>query len=146
MTSRFFTVRSTDIAHDAIDGESVIIDMAHGVYYRLEGAAALAWQALLDGAGTARIAADLGTRFAADEALVAAEVDRFVDALQANGLIEPCADAPDAPAPAPLPLAERGPFAGLVIHRFTDLQELFWIDPVHQVDDSGWPHRALTTG
>lgn len=145
MTSRFFAVRSTDIAHDAIDGESVIIDMAQGVYYRLEGAAALAWQALIDGTGTARIAADLSARFAADEAAVAAEVDRFVDDLQANGLIEPRADAAESSSPIAA-LAERAPFAGLVVHRFTDLQELFWIDPVHQVDEAGWPHRALTTG
>jgi hypothetical protein len=145
MTSRFFTVRSTDIAHDAIDGESVIIDMARGIYYRLDGPTAVAWQALLEGAGTMRIAAMLTARFAAEEPAVAAEVDRFVDELHANGLIEPRDEADEA-VPAIGAVAERAPFAGLVVHRFTDLQELFWIDPVHQVDDAGWPHRALTTG
>jgi hypothetical protein len=34
------------------------------------------------------------------------------------------------------------PFPGLAIHRFTDLQELLFLDPVHEVDDEGWPMRA----
>lgn len=142
MTARFFSVRSTDIAHDSIDGESVIIDMARGIYYRMDGAAALAWQAVQDGAGTDAIATALASRFGLDPATAAAEVDRFVDELSENDLLRPADPRPDTGlALAP---GASTPFSGLVIHRFTDLQELFALDPVHQVDQTGWPHRALT--
>jgi hypothetical protein len=28
-----------------------------------------------------------------------------------------------------------------VLHKFTDMQDLLLVDPVHDVGDAGWPHR-----
>jgi hypothetical protein len=143
MTDTSFAVRSADIAHDTIDGESVVIDMAQGVYYRFAGAAALAWQGLVDGAGTDALAALLHARYDADPGVVAAEIRRFVEVLSAEGLIHPLADVPASQVVVPEAAGGRPAFEGLAVHRFSDLQELFWIDPVHEVDDTGWPQRAM---
>ena len=37
--------------------------------------------------------------------------------------------------------APKQAFEGIVINRFEDLDELLTIDPVHEVQDEGWPHR-----
>jgi hypothetical protein len=30
-----------------------------------------------------------------------------------------------------------------VLERYTDMQELLLLDPIHDVDESGWPHRKV---
>jgi hypothetical protein len=29
------------------------------------------------------------------------------------------------------------------LQKFTDMQELLLLDPIHEVDERGWPHRKL---
>ncbi len=134
-------VKSDDLAHDTIDGETVIMDMRRGVYFRLEGAAALAWENLVTGVSPSALAEVIGRHHAAAPGEIGAALDAFLPALLADGLIErAAADAvagrsvPPIAAAAPLPA-----FAGLHIHRFNDLDELLWVDPIHEVDETGWP-------
>lgn len=142
--SHVFAVRAPDVVHETIDGETVIIDMASGAYYRLEEAAARAWLRLMQGVTAADLCADLGTAFAAPAGEIERAVDAFLAGLEEVGLIERRAAAPAAAAqPADgAPAGARAPFPGLAIHRFTDLQELLFLDPVHEVDENGWPVQA----
>jgi hypothetical protein len=140
--SAVFAIRSPDVVHETIDGETVIIDMASGAYYRLELAAAETWQCLAAGASAADLCAALGRCYEAPAERIEAAVDAFLAELAGHNLI---ANGQRAAGPAPAPAAEpasRLPFPGLAIHRFTDLQELLFLDPVHEVDDEGWPMRA----
>ncbi len=45
---KVFFVRPDDIVHDTIEGETVVIDLRSGVYFRFEGAATHAWAALVE--------------------------------------------------------------------------------------------------
>jgi len=35
--------------------------------------------------------------------------------------------------------AARPAFEPPVLTTFSDMQELLWLDPIHEVDDAGWP-------
>jgi hypothetical protein len=144
MTSFGYIVRPSGVVHETIDGETVVIDMQQGNYYRLEGAASIAWERLTAGETPEHLCASLAARFAAEPRALEREVREFLDALYNFNLIEPheasgAATAPIANDPGEL-------FPGLTIQRFTDLQELFWVDPVHEVDDTGWPTARSVSG
>jgi len=152
--TEIFGVRSADVVHETIDGETVIVDMAFGTYYRLEGAAAAAWQRLAAGASAADLDLHLLERFDAPPAEIESAVGGFLASLADYQLIAPraSAEARDAAAAAPAdaaaqPMAGAGTakraFPGMAVHRFTDFQELFFIDPVHEVDETGWPAQPL---
>lgn len=49
---------------------------------------------------------------------------------------------PGCSAPEAVPPAVRAPYARLALTKYTDMQELLLLDPVHEVDDEGWPSRA----
>ena len=34
----------------------------------------------------------------------------------------------------------RLPFAAPVLHKYTDMEDLLLLDPIHDVDESGWPN------
>jgi Coenzyme PQQ synthesis protein D (PqqD) len=147
MTACRWIIRPTGVAHQTIDGESVIIDMQQGAYYRLEGAAASLWEQLATGATAEQLSSFLAARFLAERPTLDSQVIEFLDALDKFNLI--VGNAPGSASsdlafeasgdPLPVGAEAKAAFLGLDIHRFTDLQELIWLDPVHEVDDTGWP-------
>ncbi len=110
--------------------------MERGTYYRLEAAASTAWELLAQGSSLDSLCAALACCFIVEPALLEEQVAGFLTGLQSFELIVPQAVSDAVPPPS---VVEPVVFPGLVIHRFTDLQELFWLDPVHEVDETGWP-------
>lgn len=132
-------VRGDDLAHETIDGETIVIDLRAQTYYRLEGPAAAAWHALCVGCDAVRLTALLQERFPEEAATVAQAVPPFLDELQQRGLLQADAGSGGEALLGPAP-ASLGAFAGLVVHSFADLEEILWVDPVHDVDAAtGWP-------
>jgi hypothetical protein len=124
---------SDRVVSETIDGEVVAIDLESGRYYSLEGLAARAWEAILAGqdidAVVDAVAAEAGV--GADEAR--ADVSAFLAELEAEGLLlGGNGDGPRAPGPG---------HVSLVLHRYTDMQDLIVLDPIHDVDETGWPNR-----
>ena len=183
-----FFVRPDDIVHDTIEGETVVIDLRNGVYFRFDGAATHAWTALLDGATEIALVDRVAAAYAGSREAIAAGVHDFLIALYRDGVIrrdDASAAAPDRAAAGPRPGEAHGeaarpgsgvptqpdaaagapfvglplerfdqlrplvggpaedklPFDGLTLSRFEDLDELLMLDPVHEVEDTGWPHR-----
>jgi len=138
MNSLQYVVRPAEVVHDTIDGETVVIDMESGSCYLLEGAASIVWEQLIAGATVENLCAILAARFVTEPAILEKDVGVFLDSLRTFNLIEPDERIRTAVA-LPKKSNEVNPFPGLAIRRFTDLQELLLIDPVHDVDDTGWP-------
>jgi hypothetical protein len=137
-----YALRAPSVVQETIDGESVIINLETGRYFSLEGASAEAWQAIVGGLAPAEVADRLALGWSGAAPEIAASVAGFVAELQAEGLVRPAtADDPATP-PAAAPPAAPLPFAGLALRRYDDLEELLLLDPVHDVDEAGWPHQA----
>ena len=138
------TARGNPIVHETLDGEAVIINLHSGTYYSLQGVGAVLWQALVE----STTVAELGRRFADETSLAADAVgpamERFVAGLYDEALIAvepPPSGRPSEAGVVPGEIAEA-----LALQRFTDVQELLALDPVHDVDEVGWPVKAPTTG
>ena len=121
------------VVSETIDGEVVAIDLESGRYYSLEGPAARAWEAIQTGQDVDGIVAAVAAEasVSADETL--ADVAAFLAELEAEGLlVGGNGSGPPAPGPGRVPL---------VLHRYTDMQDLIVLDPIHDVDETGWPNR-----
>jgi hypothetical protein len=129
--------------HETIDGETIIIDLATGTYYSLQGAATEIWNALALGCGTDAVALQLERAYDADSATLAAAVASFAAELVQYGLV--VASSTDDTGAETVPFAaagERRPFEPPRIERYDDMQDIILLDPVHQVDAQGWPAQA----
>ena len=116
-------------AAESFENEVVILDVEGGVYYSLEGAAVWIFQALAAGAAPERLI-EMCRSLHGDE--VVSIVQRLID--------ETIFVATDAPGHEPLPPPPAAPAPRMT--RFDDLQLLLQIDPVHDVDATGWPNPA----
>ena len=68
---------------------------------------------------------------------IAAEVERFVEELISEQLIVPT-DANGATG-SEQDLILKTAFNSPTLQKFTDMQELLLVDPIHEVSEEGWP-------
>lgn len=134
-----FKINEPDVIHQAFEDEVVVVDLRSGAYFGLSDSATRAWQMVgPEGVSTAGLAAAMRSLWPTSTAAIEADVCQFVDQLLAHDLIVPIAACP-APLPAPEGLATA--YGPPVLQKHSDLQELFLLDPVHEVDPgAGWPN------
>jgi hypothetical protein len=134
-----FSINTARFAHETVDGEVIIIDMDEGNYFSLRNSAALTW-GLLDhnmslGEVESALAAAAGTRD------VGEPVRAFVQRLLDEHILTPRMGAVEHPGTITVPTFA---FIPPVLEKYTEMQDLLTLDPIHDVDESGWPNRAET--
>lgn len=138
-----FRVNIPDVMHETIDGEVIAINLVSGNYYSFRGTGAQIW-ALVDDLGAPSVeelADALAVRFESPRSEIESAVTRFVGDLAEEGLVAD-AQAGDGARPEPAEQLNGGPkppFELPRVEKYTDMQDLVLLDPVHQVDDTGWP-------
>ena len=143
--SRRFRVDSRRVVHETIDGETILIDLQSGNYYSLGGCGSSVWDLLTRGWPADEVAEELERRYDADPGVVAEGVHALVDELAREQLLDPAAVSQNGAGPqagaggtgSEAPTGE--PFARPVLEKYTDMQDLVLLDPVHEVDSAGWP-------
>jgi hypothetical protein len=135
-----FRLNEPTVVHEVIDGEGIIINLETGVYYSLNKSAAAVWERLAGGAGTAELVASLTEHYDASPEAIADDVDSLLDQLQQEQLIVPDVTAtPAAPALEATAASAKKSYEPCRLQKFTDMTELLLLDPVHDVDEPGWP-------
>jgi hypothetical protein len=149
MAGQHFAI-SSELMHETIEGETIMINGATGNYYSLDPIASEVWQGIEFGAPVAEIVAFLVERYGAARVEVESELLRFVQELEQEGLIVPRAASDRA---VDLSAISQGPppaaqFRAPRVEKHTDMQDLILLDPVHEVDpERGWPHvQERSTG
>lgn len=126
-------LNSPDVIQETIEGEVIIVHLVSGSYYSLLGSGVALWNGLLAGSGTD----ELGALFdpPGDPTVISA----FVDELLREQLLVPAADPAPEVDPARLAVIAGTAFSQPVLQKFSDMQELLLVDPIHEVKAEGWP-------
>lgn len=126
------------VAHETLDGEVVILDQESGTYFSLDGAGAEIWEAIAVGVAADGVVAFCDATFELPEGAHAA-IATLLERLVAERLVELVEGEGVTPPP---PQGGKRPWTAPSLERFTDLQSLLLLDPIHDVDESGWPNVA----
>jgi hypothetical protein len=131
-----FEVCRPEIIDETIDGEVVAINLDSGIYYSFRGVAAAIWAGVNGRATPTEIAAaiEAGPGALDDGAQVVA---RFVEQLVEEGLARPSEADNAADWTVDGLVVDLG---APVLEKFSDLEDLLLLDPIHDVDAEGWPH------
>jgi len=135
-----YRVNTPTVAAETVDGEVLMIHLESGNYYSLRAVGASIWAGIELGVPLPEIAAALRDGYGVDDAdeLVAEFVAELVreELLAATDAAEPRDATPWQPP------ALDGDFVGPRLEKYTDMQHLILLDPVHEVDaGQGWPTR-----
>lgn len=135
--SALLHIRPT-LAWEEFPDEVVAIDLDRGIYFNLTGAGADVFRCFAVATDVAQVVDHLAGSFTAPPAEVLAAASQLVAELVKHTLL-----VPTGGAPATLPTFPEGArtLESLVLHRHDDLQNLLFLDPVHETADPGWPVR-----
>jgi coenzyme PQQ synthesis protein D (PqqD) len=129
------------VMHETIEGETIIIDLSTGTYFSLRGSGPAIWNALAGGADAEGLRQTVERAYEAAPGEIDGAIEAFLVELEGEGLIAP-GTATAAPGPTLEPVPSRIPFEPPQLEKYEDLQDIILLDPVHMVDDAGWPHVA----
>lgn len=133
-------VDSPNIGARSFGDEVVVANFLSGIYYSLLGSAAQVWEGLMAGVPLDRVVNQIVAVGGVDRAAFAEAVQKLVSDLLSEGLIVEGKGSEGTDwSPAP-PEGER--YELPVLERYTDMQDLLLLDPVHDVEDMGWPHAG----
>ncbi len=137
-----FRLNSPAVVAESIDGEALIVNLDTGCYYSTDGTGEVIWSRAMDGLTLENIVLGLQARFAEDVATIDAAVHRFARQLLDEGLLVPVDEVTPTPVDNGEPPLEKLAFEEPVLNKYSDMQELLMLDPIHEVDESGWPNPA----
>jgi hypothetical protein len=135
----------SEVLSRVLDGEAIVIDLRNGCYYAMPGSGAVIWSRLAGGATIEESVDAVARHFGVAAEDVRADVSAFLASLEAAGLIAAEEAAGEAGAPKRadaadgLPDLAPGPYRPARLETYTDLQDFLLVDPIHEVDERGWP-------
>lgn len=141
----YFRVSNPQIIQETIANEVMIVNLANGNYYSLDKISADIWTLLNQSVSLEDIVAHYSGACDAPEAEIRAGIHQFVETLVAEGLLEkvPVADASGKVAGLD-PLPAKLVFSMPQMNKYADMQDLLMLDPIHEVDETGWPKPSQT--
>lgn len=127
------------VVSETIDGEAVVINLERGVYFSIRGTGLAIWTDVIAGMAFDDVARRLAETYGSAGPGVASDARRFLERLVEEGLIRArSAAGARAPAAAAIP---AGAYEPPTLEKYTDMEALLLLDPIHDVDEAGWPNR-----
>jgi Coenzyme PQQ synthesis protein D (PqqD) len=141
-----FQINAPTVVSEIFDDEVVIINMENGSYYSLDQSGMAIWQQLQQGATVAELSAKVATIYALVPSVVTPAIEQFMAQLAQEQLIVPVTRSLEsqtthaANAKVLFKHTHQGQFTAPALNKFTDMQDLLLLDPIHDVAETGWPH------
>lgn len=148
--SEKFRVNSPQVVHEMIDGEVVIVNLKKGDYYSLVKAGADIWNSIILGLSKSEIVDAVCKRYEGDRATIEFAIDTFIEQLQQEEMISldktlgsVAASSAEGNTATP-EVKEKQVFEAPSLQKYTDMEELLALDPIHDVDEEqGWPRAKV---
>lgn len=125
-----FEIKSPEVVYDEIDGEYIIVDLASGKYFRIQGESSKVFAWIISGR-------ELKTNSDSIISRTAEIIDSAICTLVDKSIIREATAQNSAGSSDEIVSFDVEEF---VIEEFTDLQDIIGLDPIHEVDlNQGWP-------
>ena len=126
------------VTHERLDDEVIAINLETGAYYALDGVAADCWVLSAAGSEIDEVVAVVTERYDVDASRARADIATFLDELVTERLVVTGGGelAPEVPL---APVTAKKPYAAPAVQKYDDLEDLLLLDPIHEVDEAGWP-------
>ncbi|MGB0383506.1 MAG: PqqD family protein [Ardenticatenaceae bacterium] len=143
-----FRISSSQVIEETIDNEVMIVDLESGNYYSLDKVGADIWHLIKmnEEASVRELVVSCAERYEGSHVEIENGVSQLVTELQQEKLIVAVQRNGSSAIPNGKMSAhdrsqsEKSPFEVPILHKYTDMQDLLLLDPIHEVDETGWPN------
>jgi len=135
-------VNEPNVVHETIDGETILLDLNSGNYFSLDGTGAKIWEFITKKSTWRNVIEILSSENPNIKNTIESSLSAFVQELiNENLLVESADDIPPADT-SELETqlkATAKDFVAPKVNKYSDMQDLLLLDPIHEVDEKGWP-------
>lgn len=137
---KYYEINAPAVISEPMDEELVVINLDSGCYYSLNKTAARLWNHLERGCSLNQTAHQMALLHGNEEAPVLTDFTSFVERLMKEGLIR----TGESRHTNGLLLKEgQGePYLKPSFEKYSDMQEMLLLDPIHEVSEAGWPNKG----
>lgn len=137
MTLKIYQLNSQKAVSETVDSESIVINLETGNYYSLNPTGSVLWNLAIEKQSLENIVAYCTTRYGLADNTSAKRIETFLESLVDEGLLLKS----DQPTTEPMPIADSlaEEFTTPAFEKYEDMQEMLLADPIHDVDERGWP-------
>jgi hypothetical protein len=143
-----FRVNSPQVIAENIDGEVVLVNLEKGIYYSTDQVGADLWGLIEAGRSVREIHEAICARYDADGGQIAMAVSSFLSELRSEELIvaaaSPQEEGKRLETSSAGAVMDRPRFRPPTLNKYTDMRDMLLLDPIHDVEESGWPVPKTT--
>lgn len=137
-----FRINAPLVATQTIEGETILIHFETGCYYSTNATGSAVLSLIQQGRSFEDMVSHLVAAHGGEPEDAHGAVAHFLSTATSEDLLVPLSPVsdmtrPDVPSPNLAAGAESFPHPSL--EKFEDLQDLLLLDPIHDVDQAGWP-------
>lgn len=140
-----FRINSPKVVHDSIDNEVIIIEFDSGNYYSLNQSGSDIWKLIHEESSMKEIFDNLSAKYQTNSHTIEEILWPFLNELKNENLIIEIENK-DQKTPKKLSIkqktilkTDKTDFEIPILQKYSDMQDLLLLDPIHEVDEKGWP-------
>ena len=140
-TATVYRINTPQVISENIDGEVVIANLQTGIYYSMQRVGAEVWPLFENGISGDDLLKTAMETYSGNVSEIETSLGEFVTKLLAERLIiEVRGLQSQRPKEAHRANGtDLHPFEKPVIESYNDMKDLLLLDPIHDVDETGWP-------
>lgn len=140
-TTDCFKIASSAVIYELLGDEIIVANLDSGAYYSLHNSAITIWQQLVAGWRFERIVKAFSDRYALDVASLKNALEAFIAFLCDENLFVASSETQESDSE----LFWAADYKAPVFEKYTDMKDLLLLDPIHEVDEQGWPMKSVAT-
>ncbi|UXP32655.1 hypothetical protein N6H18_01560 [Reichenbachiella agarivorans] len=124
------------VSSELFDDEVVIVNLENGNYYSFGGSGIDIWKIIKDGVDLPNLKEIFENKYMFDQDQKKV-FSQIINELIEEGLVVKSKDPSDKVSNELI--FKHDSFKPAILKKFTDMQDLLLLDPIHDVDATGWP-------
>lgn len=136
-----FKINKPKVIYESFEDEQIIVNLDTGNYYSLDRVAADIWNFIERRLTLSEIVESISHRYTATSRLeIETKIGDFLETLKQEALIVAEETKEGASAKIDIsPDLKKKEFCPPTLQKYSDMQQLLILDPIHEVDETGWP-------
>lgn len=127
-----YKINSPMVIADDVDHEVIILNMKSGKYYSASNSSGIFWNMISGGYSIDELKKTI------NNPELNTEIDDFVEFLISESLI---VEDLEIESHSKVEIPEEIKFDKLKIDTYTDMEQILLLDPIHEVENIGWPSK-----
>lgn len=139
-----FQPNSPHVIHEIIGGEAILLSLESGDYYSIDHVGATIWAQLEKQLTVNQIIEAVSMEYEGTATEIENGVGQLLEQLHQERLIIPSQNGQSQINSAPTVSANiktKSQFIMPLLQKYTDMEDLLLLDPIHDVSETGWPVR-----